>query len=633
MVCRESSSQIKHIQLCVVVGISLFFISCSDPESGKKDEGSGGNGIISTCDRVSPVVDGPAEKSYCSTSQIYTGVTISGKAEFVPRIVGGGSAGLLGPDSPLPIRKAEIEVLDENGNSVQCGETDDNGQFSLELPTGSSNVTLHIRSRGVNSNVNASVMKCPEENIPYSIQTSFTPNSSKSLGTVSAAYNGDTLGGAFNIYDQILKSNEYLTLKTVTDSCSGTYSNCSNFSPSTHKLNVYWEKGFNPGAYSGSTSGTSFYIPGTGRLFILGGVNMDTDSSDTDHFDNSVIVHEYAHFLEDKYSVSDSPGGSHSGNALIDPRLAWSEGFANFFQAAVSSSPYYIDTSGNIDGTTSSFSVDLENQSSSGSGVYALDIPQMAEEGNFREFSVTRFLMDIVDNTPTEASSTEIISDKFIEIWATMTGTDGFVASSRSFRSIGLLHADRKNIVETENIGGYEDWSPLRTIEDHNIGRNNYAQALKSDGSCTSYLVGGINLTPQIISARDDGSLDHGFSTSHLLINNDYYYYSHTGGNLKIDLRYKTDSGTEADFDLFIYNESARLGNYDDIQNDLTNNEGINEPDADIATAESESVSLSSLPAGNYLINVMNYTGTGSTTSTDYDLKINDGANFSCPDI
>ena len=86
-------------------------------------------------------------------------------------------------------------------------------------------------------------------------------------------------------------------------------------------------------------------------------------------------------------------------------------------------------------------------------------------------------------------------------------------------------------------------------------------------------------------------------------------------------------------FDLFIYNESARLGNYDDIQNDLTNNEGINEPDADIATAESESVSLSSLPAGNYLINVMNYTGTGSTTSTDYDLKINDGANFSCPDI
>ena len=42
------------------------------------------------------------------------------------------------------------------------------------------------------------------------------------------------------------------------------------------------EMGFNPNYYFGATGGLSFYLPGYSRLFILGGINGDVNSSDTD---------------------------------------------------------------------------------------------------------------------------------------------------------------------------------------------------------------------------------------------------------------------------------------------------------------------------------------------------------------
>ena len=71
-------------------------------------------------------------------------------------------------------------------------------------------------------------------------------------------------------------------------------------------------------------------------------------------FDNDVIIHEYAHFLESTLARTDSFGGPHNGTQPIDPRLAWSEGFANFFQAAVQETADYRDSHG-VTGEDSSF--------------------------------------------------------------------------------------------------------------------------------------------------------------------------------------------------------------------------------------------------------------------------------------
>src|SRR5690606_13846811 len=109
---------------------------------------------------------------------------------------------------------------------------------------------------------------------------------------------------------------------------------------------------------------------------------------DTDHFDDSIILHEYGHFLEDVYSKTNSPGGVHTGETILDPRLAWGEGWANYFQAAVTGNPVYRDTFGTSLGFSGVyFNENLESGTS--------DTPNNPGEGNFREFAITRALWDI----------------------------------------------------------------------------------------------------------------------------------------------------------------------------------------------------------------------------------------------
>lgn len=110
--------------------------------------------------------------------------------------------------------------------------------------------------------------------------------------------------------------------------------------------------GLSPGTYYDSpTTAISFFnkndCPGFPvAIYILGGVSGST-CTDTDHFDNSVIVHEYGHFLDNAFGKIDWPGGSHSGNQIVDPRLSWSEGWSDFLQGKVLGRTYYRDTVGN----------------------------------------------------------------------------------------------------------------------------------------------------------------------------------------------------------------------------------------------------------------------------------------------
>ena len=58
-------------------------------------------------------------------------------------------------------------------------------------------------------------------------------------------------------------------------------------------------------------------------IYVLGAENVDTDE-----YDQHVLAHEFQHFLEDTISRSDSPGGPHAPGDRLDPRVAFSEGFA-----------------------------------------------------------------------------------------------------------------------------------------------------------------------------------------------------------------------------------------------------------------------------------------------------------------
>ena len=107
---------------------------------------------------------------------------------------------------------------------------------------------------------------------------------------------------------------------------------------------AYWDRGV--------TTTWSFYSgerpAGSGRYTIelLGGEPGRRAVTDTDEHDESIVLHELGHFVMDVLTSDSSTGGSHPRGVLIDPGLAWEEGRATWFAAAVQGRPRYLDTIG-----------------------------------------------------------------------------------------------------------------------------------------------------------------------------------------------------------------------------------------------------------------------------------------------
>jgi hypothetical protein len=100
------------------------------------------------------------------------------------------------------------------------------------------------------------------------------------------------------------------------------------------RIRVSWTPGYN-----GPPGFITSFSPRNNSAFIYG-----DRSTDSDEYDDFVVIHEYGHFIMANFSRSDSPGGSHPAQAKLDPRLAWSEGWANFFASAVLNDSLYVDT-------------------------------------------------------------------------------------------------------------------------------------------------------------------------------------------------------------------------------------------------------------------------------------------------
>ena len=97
-----------------------------------------------------------------------------------------------------------------------------------------------------------------------------------------------------------------------------------------------------------------------------------------------------------------SPGGDHVLGDVLDPRVAWSEGWANFFSAVVRNDPVYRDSLGQ-DGTTV-LEYDLEVNSPAGD-----------QPGYHSEFSVHSILWDLFDGTD---DAGDVFQLPFTTIWS-----------------------------------------------------------------------------------------------------------------------------------------------------------------------------------------------------------------------
>jgi hypothetical protein len=329
-----------------------------------------------------------------------------------------------------------------------------------------------------------------------------------------------------------------------------------------------------------------------------------------DQFDNSVVVHEYGHFIDDQFGSPNSPGGSHSGQYVIDPRLAWGEGWANFFQAAVSGVPMYRDTYGSVTcgsstcATGAGFTEPLElNTPYEG---YRTDRPLVTGEGNFREFSVSRVLWAIIQPSVSQ----------FSEVWTAFNGVSGMRSVNDNFKTITRLHAIQLASAAQTNK---KDWSTPLTNEKQIATFNDYATPL--DTTCSSSSIA--------MAVRRDSYDNGSFSLSNQQRNNDFYLYNHPGGTLPVSLTW-SGSGS-VDLDLYIYRAGYVFGSASSIlAYDMRDANGSSSGSA-LGTSGNASVAPN-LPAGQYMINVMAATGSmssGITASTTYSLSVANHA--ACP--
>ncbi|MBN1420014.1 MAG: hypothetical protein JXP34_14640 [Planctomycetes bacterium] len=166
-------------------------------------------------------------------------------------------------------------------------------------------------------------------------------------------------------------------------------------------LRAYWRYG------NSGLLGTTYYDPEGDAIWILGGAENHDYDSDTDHFDEGVIAHEFGHVLARHFSRDDSQGGLHNGGNL-NPFLAYSEGLANCFSSLLREDPLYVDTYGYGPWGGLLISFDVEDWSPG----------QQFTKGIGSEESVTKVLWDLTD---APASDDDPLAIEPAGVWSVLT--------------------------------------------------------------------------------------------------------------------------------------------------------------------------------------------------------------------
>jgi hypothetical protein len=144
--------------------------------------------------------------------------------------------------------------------------------------------------------------------------------------------------------------------------------------------------------------GTCYYDAQTPPTVNLYGLDEDNDA-----LDDPVLLHELGHFVQNRYSRHDSPGGSHDGTP-VDPRLAFAEGWATAFASFVRGEPLYYDTVGGAINTHNLETPEDDFRSFSGQRL----------EDPISEYLVAAILWDVYDDASDGADGISA-ADKVLE--------------------------------------------------------------------------------------------------------------------------------------------------------------------------------------------------------------------------
>lgn len=266
-------------------------------------------------------------------------------------------AGLL-VDRPVPRAASgvRVEAVSAGGEVLAAGFADDKGGYALQLPL---RAPAAVRLRAVARTAHATVVR-PDDRRGYAVETEAVrarPGARARLDLLVPERGRQS--GAFNIAVVIARANAFLrAADPLVD---------------VPEVEVRWDTAYVDGTF----------FRGRDRAAYINGLR----SRDSDEFDDHVILHEYAHFLMATLSREGSPGGDHGTGERLDPRLAWSEGWANFFAAAVLGDPRYVDTGVTGRGQGVRVTMDLEN-----------NLPPRDDPGFWSEATVASLLWDWFDD-------------------------------------------------------------------------------------------------------------------------------------------------------------------------------------------------------------------------------------------
>lgn len=297
-----------------------------------------------------------------------------------------------------PARGVMLRALDAETQAVLAmGETSSTGTYSLTVPA-NTNIEIEVWSRmlrtGAPPNWDVRVQNGQAADSPVYEYNTVAFNSGVMVYDVdiplgigaNGIANGIRASGPFAILDVIYQSIQTVIAVDATVNMPALY--------------VDW----------GTQRAGSFFTTTNGQHIGL----MSDLSENTDEFDRHVIAHEFGHYLETNFSRSDSIGGSHALGDRLDPRVAFSEGFAYAFAGIVLGDPLALD----------SF---VFNGNSTAGGFNLNTNPPVAPPNGFygvgcwcNESSMWSLIWDLYDSSADGADNVEL---GFAPLWAALTGT------------------------------------------------------------------------------------------------------------------------------------------------------------------------------------------------------------------
>ena len=318
-------------------------------------------------------------------------VTVSGRITYdrVPFSAAAGQGLDYGQTFESPARRIVVEALRSNGNVITSTATDDDGMYSVQVPA-STDVRIRARAESVvagtagapaswrvsvRNNVGGNALYVLDSTLFNSGVAAQTRDLRAASGWGGASYTSTRAAAPFALLDTV-----YASIRFVVDQ--------GGFTEAFPSLDLYWStqnmssSDFAPSAGRILTTGYYSLQGGVGDgIYVLGNAGLGV-ASDTDEYDQHILAHEFQHYIEYKFSRSDSLGGAHSISDRLDLRVAFSEGFADAFSGMVLGDPVYRDSYGA--GQSQDIHIDME-------------VNPVTVRGWFGEASVASIAWDLFD--------------------------------------------------------------------------------------------------------------------------------------------------------------------------------------------------------------------------------------------